>query len=150
VIVPIVPTNFGAIFLMSEPTAALSPEEIILRPEPFGLTARDIRALLQNPDFQANSDRNSQMVTLEQCVLFFCEMLVVVELVAAQCHTFPLLPRILPLRTPSLPPSLQIISNPRCRLLDHKREVVASLVFVKSPEAGKDNCNLSTVLEKCA
>jgi hypothetical protein len=66
--VPIVPPNFGVIFLVSEPTPALGPQELILRPEPLGLTARDIRALLHNPDFQAISDRNSQMAIVEQCV----------------------------------------------------------------------------------
>jgi hypothetical protein len=53
---------------MSETTTALGPQELILRPEPLGFTAHDIRALFHNPDFQAISDRDSQMALLEQCV----------------------------------------------------------------------------------
>jgi hypothetical protein len=59
---------------MSERAPALTPTELSVRLQPLGLSARDLRALLHDPDFQEISDRNSQLIFIsyfipEQCFI---------------------------------------------------------------------------------
>jgi hypothetical protein len=54
-----------AYFTMCEPTSAFEPGELARRLEPSGMSARDLRAMFHDPEFQAISDRNSKRLSLQ-------------------------------------------------------------------------------------
>jgi transposase len=57
---------------MSERAPALPPHELAHRLESTGMSARDVRAMFHDPDFQAIEDRNSQLLYLHEYALSEC------------------------------------------------------------------------------
>jgi hypothetical protein len=59
---------------MSERAPSLPPNELARRLEPTGMTARDVRAMFHEPEFQAIVDRKSQLLFLDQYLMNECHI----------------------------------------------------------------------------